>query len=135
MSDNPVPKDERSLRCWLRFSSRFLKLFFHVLRMGSPVWGSTFLLVVLLGIGFSVVENIDVYEALYCAFITAMTVGYGDITPVTRAGMAMSVMMGILGLITTGIVVALAVRAGSLAYGELDGSAAADKKPEKNDRP
>ena len=70
------------------------------------------LLLLIVGGGFaiSVVERLTVGKALYFAFITSMTIGYGDITPETSAGRAISVAIGMIGTILTGIVVAIATR-------------------------
>jgi hypothetical protein len=50
-------------------------------------------------------------EALYFAFITGLTVGYGDIVATTAIGQVISVLLGLVGLVFTGLVVAVAVRA------------------------
>lgn len=48
---------------------------------------------------------------MYLSFITAFTIGYGDITPVTIIGRVLSVIIGLIGIIFTGLVVAIATRA------------------------
>ena len=57
------------------------------------------------------VEDRDFGEALYFTLITGLTVGYGDITPATTGGRVVSVLCGVIGILFTGIVVAVAVRA------------------------
>jgi voltage-gated potassium channel len=50
-------------------------------------------------------------DALYLAFITALTIGYGDLTPDGPIGRITAVCLGGLGIILTGIVVAAAIKA------------------------
>jgi voltage-gated potassium channel len=56
------------------------------------------------------------FDALYWAFITATTVGYGDIRPMSRLSKGLSVIIALVGMIFTGIMVALAVNSVSVAY-------------------
>jgi hypothetical protein len=48
---------------------------------------------------------------LGCSPITGLTVGYGDITPTTASGKAMSIVAALIGVITSGIYVAIAAKA------------------------
>jgi voltage-gated potassium channel len=50
-------------------------------------------------------------DSLYFGFITATTVGYGDLRPRRGASKLLAVVLALLGLITTGVLVALAVEA------------------------
>jgi voltage-gated potassium channel len=59
----------------------------------------------------SIVEGVSIGNSMYLSFITAFTIGYGDITPVTIIGRVLSVIIGLIGIIFTGLVVAIATRA------------------------
>jgi voltage-gated potassium channel len=72
---------------------------------------SLLLLIVLGGCAFSKIEGIKLGEAIYFAFITALTIGYGDITPETTMGRILSVAIGFVGMLFVGITVAIATRA------------------------
>ena len=50
-------------------------------------------------------------EAVYFAFITGLSIGYGDITPDTALGRLISVLIGLVGMLFVGITVAIATRA------------------------
>lgn len=73
-------------------------------------------MVILGALVISIVEGISVADSIYFAFITGFTIGYGDITPNTVIGKAISLIIGITGIIFTGIVIAISVRALSKAF-------------------
>ncbi len=49
--------------------------------------------------------------ALYLGFITALTIGYGDLTPDGPVGKVTAVCLGGLGIVLTGIVVGAVIKA------------------------
>ena len=70
------------------------------------------LLSIVLG-GFSIakVEGLKLSDAIYFAFITGLSIGYGDITPKTDLGRFVSVAIGLIGMLFVGMTVAVATRA------------------------
>jgi len=56
-------------------------------------------------------EKVSFGKAVYFSFITGLTVGYGDIVPSTAIGRVISVLLGLTGILFTGVVVAVAVEA------------------------
>jgi voltage-gated potassium channel len=50
-------------------------------------------------------------ESLYFSFITGLTIGYGDIVVKTPFARLLAVLLGLIGIIFTGIMVAAALRA------------------------
>ena len=71
-----------------------------------------FLALIMSGAAFiAATEKVSFGKALYFSFITGLTVGYGDIAPVTSIGRVISVLMGLIGILFTGVVVATAVEA------------------------
>jgi uncharacterized membrane protein len=56
-------------------------------------------------------EKIPFAEALYFAFVTGLTIGYGDIAPLTPAGRVVAILTGLIGILMTGLVAAIAVYA------------------------
>ena len=60
------------------------------------------------------------FDSLYWAFITATTVGYGDLRPTKRSSKLLSIVIGFAGLIFSGILVAVAVHAATLALAAHD---------------
>jgi len=55
------------------------------------------------------------FDSFYRSFITATTVGYGHIRPVKRGSRIFAILVASLGLMLTGIVIAVAVHAATLA--------------------
>ena len=69
------------------------------------------LLLVLGGVVISRLEGIPLGDAIYFAFVTGLTIGYGDISPATPLGRVISILIGLVGMIFTGVTVAIATRA------------------------
>jgi voltage-gated potassium channel len=72
---------------------------------------SLLVLVILNAIVIALVEGISIGNSMYFSFITAFTIGYGDITPITIIGKVLAILIGLLGIIFTGLVVAISARA------------------------
>jgi len=90
--------------------------------MTAPIRGVTLLVIFGLSWVYAEFEKIGLWNALYFGCVTALTIGYGDIHPITAAGKIIALLMGILGVITTGIVVAVALQAMKISYEEMSGT-------------
>lgn len=70
------------------------------------------LLIVVAGCVISIVEeDVTLSNGIYFAFITALSIGYGDITPHSVLGKIVSVGIGFIGILFVGINAAVATRA------------------------
>lgn len=58
-------------------------------------------------------------DSFYWAFVTATTLGYGDLRPAQPRSKIFAILIAFLGLILTGIVIAVAVQATSRALTEI----------------
>ena len=72
---------------------------------------SLLVLIVLGGFAISKLESIKLGDAIYFAFITGLSIGYGDIAPETAWGRMVSVAIGLVGVLFVGLTVAIATRA------------------------
>ena len=88
----------------------FFRLFFSLLLSASGILLILLSSIILCSVILSFVENKTILETLYLSFITALTIGYGDICPETIIGKIISILLGIIGMIFTGIFVAAAIK-------------------------
>jgi ion channel len=93
----------------------FLKQFGFALWETFPLLLSLGLAIALLGYTVGRTEGWSSFDSLYWSFITATTVGYGDIKPVRTESRIVAIVIAFLGLMLTGIVIALAVYAATSA--------------------
>jgi voltage-gated potassium channel len=93
----------------------FIKQFALGLEETLPLLLSLGLGIALLGYAVGRKEGWSGFDSLYWSFITATTVGYGDLRPLKRASRVLAILIAFLGLTLTGIVVALAVWAATFA--------------------
>jgi len=93
----------------------FLKQFAIGLAVTLPLLLSLIVIITLLGQIVGAKEGWSRFDSFYWSFLTATTVGYGDIRPINRGSRIVSIFIAFLGLILTGIIIAIAVHAGTLA--------------------
>lgn len=87
----------------------FLSIFFRAIVYILPIVLFLALLISVGGVILAKLDNMPLPRALYMAFITALTIGYGDYTPKHPAGRVVAIFLGIIGVTFTGIIVAVAV--------------------------
>ncbi len=100
----------------MEFTFIFLHVFIKSLAFVAPLLLTLALVIILLGQIAGRRESWKRFDALYWAFITATTVGYGDIRPMSRLSKGLSVMIALVGMVFTGIMVGLAVNAVIKSY-------------------
>jgi hypothetical protein len=99
----------------MRFSIDFLKAFLLLLRHFLPIWGAIVILISLIGLIIAQLEEgLSVSEALYFAWVTGTTVGYGDIVPTLGITRVLAILVAILGIVLTGIIVTMAIEAAKI---------------------
>jgi voltage-gated potassium channel len=105
----------------MQFTLVFIDYFFQVVTLVSPLLLSFVLLILVLGQIVGRMEGWNRFDAFYWSFITAMTVGYGDLRPSRKASKAISIVMALLGIMFTGLVVAITVATATETFkGHLD---------------
>jgi voltage-gated potassium channel len=93
----------------------FVKQFAVGLWLTLPVLLTLAAAITLLGLVVGRSEGWSRFESVYWSFITATTVGYGDIRPQKQGSRISAVLIAFLGLVLTGILIAVAVHAATLA--------------------
>ncbi len=90
----------------------FFRIFLMIIYALRKIIISLVLIILSLGLVLDMTEHIGFWDGIYLAFVSALTVGYGDIVPHTPLGKIVCVfILPILGMILTGIMVAAALNA------------------------
>ena len=92
---------------FIRFNFEFWRIIWHIRSVNLTL----FALIVINSWAISYVEKMPFGDALYFAFITGLTIGYGDIVVKTPVGRILAVLIGFIGVLFSGLVIAVAVRA------------------------
>jgi len=93
----------------------FLREYGYGLFVALPLLLSVGAAIILLGQFVGKKEGWSHFDSFYWSFITATTVGYGDIRPARRGSKVIAILIAMLGLLLTGLLIALAVRAATVA--------------------
>jgi Ion channel len=88
-----------------------------------PVLSAILAIQLALGLLTSFVEGWSLGDAIYFAFITGLTIGYGDLVPKQTLTRILAIGIGFFGLFGTALIAAIAVYAmrAALTYDESDG--------------
>lgn len=100
----------------MEFTFKFIQIFYLGLKLAAPLLLSLAFLITLLGQIVGTRESWSRFDSLYWSFITATTVGYGDFRPLRKLSRTFAVLIAFVGIIFTGIIVALALNAASIAF-------------------
>jgi uncharacterized membrane protein len=101
---------------------RFNAHLWHIIWIFKSVFFAQILLIVT-GAGLiAYTEQLPFGEALYFAFVTGLTIGYGDIVATTAFGRVISILLGVVGILFSGLVVAVAVKAVKHAWKDVHGT-------------
>ncbi|MEE4240840.1 MAG: potassium channel family protein [Desulfopila sp.] len=100
----------------MEFTIRFLQLFSAGLYLAAPILLFFVCVIVALGQVVGRLEKWKAFDAFYWSFITATTVGYGDLRPTRKISRCLSLLIALTGLVFTGIVIAIALETASLSF-------------------
>lgn len=94
-----------------RMRRLFLFSLFRQVRLLWPILSG--ILLAMAGVGFVIgrIEGWRFGESLYFTFVTGLTIGYGDLTPKHLVGRLLALLIGGAGIVLTGLVAAISVRA------------------------
>lgn len=90
---------------------RFLAAFWQELRIVWPILSGLVGAQLSLGLIAGMLERWPLGDAAWFTFVTGLTIGYGDRVPSGLAARLLAVLIGFIGILLTGLVAALGVRA------------------------
>lgn len=100
----------------MEFTLTFIDLFLAVIYLVLPLLLFFIVLIVMLGQIVGRMEGWSKFDSFYWSFITALTVGYGDIRPKKKAAKSLSIIVALAGIMFTGIIVAITVTTATEAF-------------------
>lgn len=98
----------------MELTTAFLNLFFWSIYLVSPILLLMLAAIFILGQAAGRVEKWKPLDALYWSFVTATTLGYGDYVPKKRLSKALSIFIAFIGLMFTGIIIAVTLNTTSV---------------------
>jgi len=102
----------------MEFTFDFIRMFAVGLFYAAPLLATLVSVIGILGYFIGKLEGWSKLDALYHAFITATTVGYGDFNPRKKRSKVLAILIAFVGIVFTGIVVAIALHAATHAFKE-----------------
>jgi hypothetical protein len=90
---------------------RFLLAFWWELKIVWPILSALVAIQLALGLLVGYREGWSINDAAYFTFVTGLTIGYGDLVPAHFGTRLIAVMIGLIGILLTGLVAAVGVRA------------------------
>jgi len=108
-----------------RMRRNFAAGFFSGLRVVWPILSGLIVLMIALGFVVGLREGWSIQESIYFAFVSGLTIGYGDLAPKTLLARSLAILIGVCGVLFTALLAAVAVKALAAASdgdrGEEDG--------------
>jgi voltage-gated potassium channel len=102
----------------MEFTLTFLDYLFTLVYLTFPLLILFQILIITLGQIVGRTEEWSMFNSLYWSFITAFTVGYGDIRPSKKRSKIMAIIIALIGIMFTGIIVAITVTAATQSFKE-----------------
>ena len=90
---------------------RFRRGFWSGLKVVWPILSGLLAIMAALGIVVAVLEGWRLGDGLYFAFVSGLTIGYGDLVPKGPLARTLAVTIGFTGILLTGLVAAVGVQA------------------------
>jgi len=91
------------------------------LRVVWPILSVLLVLIVALGLVVGMLEGWSFHESIYFAFVSGLTIGYGDLAPKSPVARVLAIAIGVCGVLVTALTAAIAVKALAAATDEREG--------------
>lgn len=76
-----------------------------------PILSALLAMMLAMGVAVGVLEGWSLTDAVYFAFVSGLTIGYGDLAPTGLLARLLSVGIGVCGVLFTALMAAIAVKA------------------------
>jgi Na+-transporting NADH:ubiquinone oxidoreductase subunit NqrD len=90
---------------------KFLAGLLFGLRVIWPILSVLLGLIIALGLVVGRLEGWSIQESIYFAFVSGLTIGYGDLAPTSLLTRALAILIGVCGVLVTALLAAIAVKA------------------------
>ena len=87
------------------------------LRVVWPILSGPLGLIVVAGVAAGLIEHWSIPESIYFAFVSGLTIGYGDLAPKSLFARVLAIVIGACGVLFTALLAAVAVKALTSATG------------------
>jgi hypothetical protein len=88
----------------------FFAELFRLVRLVWPILSGVLFAMVGPGLLIGQIEGWRIFDALYFTFVTGLTIGYGDLTPRHVVSRLLAIVIGLAGIMLTGLVAAVSVQ-------------------------
>lgn len=89
----------------------YLAALFRGLAVIWPILSGLLLFKAVIGAVIGAIEGWNLWQGMYFAYVTGLTIGYGDLVPRQGLTQFLAIVVGLSGIVLTGLVAALAVQA------------------------
>jgi hypothetical protein len=90
---------------------KFIAGLFAGLRIVWPILSGLLGLIIVLGLAAGLREGWSVQDSIYFAFVSGLTIGYGDLAPKSLLARVLAIGIGVCGVLLVALVAAIAVKA------------------------
>lgn len=90
--------------------SNFIQGLRFGLRVVSPVLWALVALITGLGVVVGRIEGWSLLDSIYFAFVSGLTIGYGDFAPKAASARLLAILIGLCGVMLTSLIAAVAVK-------------------------
>jgi hypothetical protein len=94
-----------------RIRRYFFGALFRMLGIVWPILSGVLLLMIGPGLAIGFLEGWSVGDSVYFTFVTGLTIGYGDLIPHRALSRVLAAVIGLSGILLTGLVAAVVVEA------------------------
>lgn len=111
----------------------FYKELHFYLKIVWPVLSTILCILTIIGMVIGYVEGWGVLDGIYFAFVTALTIGYGDLVPKHGISRVLALWIGFNGILMTALFAAVSVRAIEAAMQKVKAASSARSSPKDID--